>query len=71
MARNMKLGSQTDINGDITPLTEKVVETVENRIYIAESVIPMPRFFPMPPLTLRLESVTARSVMINAAIGDA
>jgi hypothetical protein len=32
MARKTKLGSQTLMNGDITPVTEKVVETVENKI---------------------------------------
>ena len=29
----MKLDSHTLINGDITPLTENVVETVDKRMY--------------------------------------
>ena len=34
IARKMKFGSQTLIKGDITPFTEKVVDTVEKRIYL-------------------------------------
>ena len=71
MARNTKLGNQTAMNDDITPETANVVETVENKIYSADRAMPIPRFFPIPPLTLRALRVTAISVMINAAIGEA
>ena len=30
MARKMKLGNQTAMNGDMAPVTEKVLLTVEN-----------------------------------------
>ena len=51
MARKRKFGSHTLMKGDITPLTEKVVETVENRIYSALKVSPTPKFLPIPPRT--------------------
>ena len=71
MARKTKLGSHADMNGDITPLTEKVVLTVEKRTYAAVSTIPIPRFFPMPPLTFLLLMVTPKRVMMNAPSGEA
>ena len=71
IAKKTRFGSHAAINGLITLLTEKVVDTVENRIYAAVSMIPIPRFLPIPPRTLRLLIVTPRSVMINAPRGDA
>ena len=71
MARKMKFGSHAAINGDITLLTENVVDTVENRMYPAVSTMPIPKFLPIPPRTLRLDMVTPSSVMINAPRGDA
>ena len=59
------------MNGDMTPLTEKVVLTVENKIYAAVSVTPIPRFLPIPPRTFLLESVTPKSVMMNTPKGPA
>ena len=59
------------MKGDITLLTEKVVLTVENNIYIAVKTIPIPRFLPIPPRTLRLDIVTPKSVMIKAPKGEA
>ena len=70
-ARKTKLGIHADMKGDITPLTEKVVLTVENRIYRAVSTNPIPKFFPIPPRTFRDDIVTPSSVMINAPSGDA
>lgn len=70
-ARKRKLGSQAAMKGDMTLLTEKVVLTVENRIYAAVRTTPIPRFLPIPPRTLRLDMVTPSSVMINAPRGDA
>ena len=67
--RNIKLGNQTLIKGDITPDTEKVVDTVENNIYKALRVIPIPKFFPIPPRTFFELSVTPKKVIINAPIG--
>ena len=71
MARNTKFGSHAAMNGDMTLLTEKVVLTVEKRIYAAVRITPMPRFFPIPPRTFRLDIVTPRRVMMNAPKGDA
>ena len=67
--KNKKLGNHTLINGDITPLTEKVVETVENNTYKALNATPTPRFLPIPPRTFFELNVTPNSVMINAPIG--
>ena len=69
MAKNTKLGIHTLIKGDITPFTEKVVDTVVNRMYNALSVIPLPRGFPIPPRTFFELNVTPNSVMMNAPIG--
>ena len=71
MARNTKLGNQAAEKLDITLFTAKVVLTVEKRIYAAVSTIPIPRFLPMPPRTLRLDIVTPSNVMIKAPIGEA
>ena len=71
IARKTKLGSQADIKGDITSVTEKVVLTVEKRIYRAVNTSPIPRFFPIPPRTLRDDMVTPSRVMINAPSGEA
>ena len=71
MARKMKLGNHTAMNGDMAPVTEKVLLTVENNTYAAERAMPMPRFFPMPPLTLRELRLSASSVMMKAPIGEA
>ena len=69
IAKKMKLGSHTLMNGDMTPFTENVVDTVEKRIYNALSVSPKPKFLPIPPRTFLELMVTPRSVMINAPIG--
>ena len=71
IAKNTKFGSQAAEKDDITLLTENVVETVENKIYAAVSTIPIPKFLPIPPRTLRLDIVTPSSVMMNAPTGDA
>ena len=71
MARKTRFGSQAAIKGDITLLTEKVVLTVENKIYSAVRTMPIPKFFPIPPRTLRLDIVTPNKVIINAPKGEA
>ena len=69
MARKRKFGSHTLMKGDITPLTEKVVDTVENRIYSALRVSPTPKFLLIPPRTFFELSVTPNRVIMNAPIG--
>ena len=59
------------MNGDITPLTENVVLTVENKIYAAVRVTPIPRFLPIPPRTFLLDNVTPSKVIMNAPSGPA
>ena len=57
------------MKGDITPDTENVVDTVENNIYNALRVIPIPKFLPIHPRTFFELSVTPQNVIINAPIG--
>lgn len=71
IARKTKFGIHAAMKGDIEPLTEKVVETVEKRIYPAVRTMPMPKFLPIPPRTLRLDMVTPRRVMMKAPMGSA
>ena len=71
MERKTRLGSHAAMKGDMTLLTEKVLLTVEKSIYAAVRTTPIPRFFPIPPRTLRLDIVTPRRVMINAPRGIA
>lgn len=71
MAKKTKFGSQAAEKVDITLFTEKVVDTVEKRIYAAVSTMPIPKFLPIPPRTLRLDIVTPNKVMIKAPIGEA
>lgn len=69
MMRNMMLGNQTARKGDMTPLTEKEDDMVENRMYKALSANPIPKCKPIPPFTFLEESETPIKVMIKAASG--
>lgn len=69
MPRNTKLGNHTAIKGLRIPLTENVVDIVENSIYNELSASPIPKCNPMPPLTLRDDNETPIKVIIKAAKG--
>ena len=69
MPKNTKLGNQTATNGLSIPLTEKVVDMVENKIYNELSASPIPKCNPIPPLTFREDNETPIKVIINAAKG--
>jgi hypothetical protein len=71
MSKNTILGSHTAMKGESVPLTEKVVDSVENKIYIELSANPIPKLSPIPPRTFRDESETPIKVMIKAANGMA
>lgn len=68
--RKIMLGNHTAAAADMLPLTEKDVDMVENKMYKALNAIPIPKFSPMPPRTLRDDSDTPIKVMINAANGE-
>lgn len=69
MPKNKILGNQTAMNGLRMPLTEKVVDMVENKIYNELNASPTPKCNPMPPLTFRDESEMPIKVIIIAAKG--